>query len=297
MSEYDIPIVRIVVNGKPSLKNAPDNIERASNMLHAAFTSREWPGKALFAVTPGGFIRGKIPKAWHGEKGWKSRNVDFESLVEHATPLVNEVLKARVLRVARPRARYLTLGIDLLREPDIWKLRRKGMGVHIELVCVVDLQTGNPIHWTGKSYPTQYQENWLVQVVNLESHLFRCSRNRVLILGCHDLNMFSERSKSLAVRGSQKYKRISRMRKLATEFRPTIVLQHPHSTDSPRIWQTAWSGVRNLLANNAGALRYWASGIAYFNGHVKGKKRAKLPDVLAGTRSSEEHVKDVIVRP
>ncbi len=297
MSEYDIPIVRVVVKGKPSLKNAPDNIERASNMLHAAFTSREWPGKALFAVTPGGFIRGKIPKTWHGEKGWKSRNVDFESLVEHATPLVSEVLRGRVLRVARPRARYLTLGIDLLREPNTWKLRRKGMGVHIELVCVVDLQTGNPIHWTGKSYPTQYQENWLVQVVNLESHLFRRSRNRVLILGCHDLNMFSERSKSLIRRGSHKYKRIKEMQKLAKDFRLTIVLHHPHSTDSPRIWQTAWSGVRNLLANNNGALRYWASGIAFFNGLGVSTRVKKIDKVLVGTRSCDEHVKDVIVKP
>lgn len=296
MSEYDTPIVRIVVKGKPSLKKDLVNVERASDMLYRAFTSSEWQGKALFALTPGGFIKGEFPKNWEGERGWSSRDVDFKSLVEHAAQLVDEVLSAKILRVARPRARYLTLGIDLLKTPEYSKLSSRLNAVHVELVCIVDLQSGDPVHWTGKSYPTNYQERWLVHVVNLESHLFRCSNHRVLVLGCHDLNMFSERSKALATRGSHKYKRLYRMRRLATEFQPTIVLHHPHSTDSPRIWMTAWSGVRNLFDKNSVPLQAWASGIAFFNG-LGDTNRSKIEDVLAATSSSHEHVSDVMVRP
>ena len=264
-SEYDIPIVRIVVNGKPSIKKEPENIERASSMLYGAFTSKTWrgTGKALFALTPGGFVKGKFPANWEGQKGWKSCRDDFEVLVEHALPLVRKVLSREILALAKRRARFLTLGVDLLKRPGSSKLSSMGIDLHVELVCVVDLQIGEVIHWTGKSYPTSSQEHWLVQEVNLESHLFKCSGQRVLILGCHDLNLFSERSKTLAVRDSFKYNRIKEMRKLVKDFSPTIVLHHPHWTDSPNVWPTAWSGICKLLGKNYREYHVRASGIAF----------------------------------
>ena len=59
--------------------------------------------------------------------------------------------------------------------------------------------------------------------------------------------MFSARSKENQKAGSERQRRSERMRSLARSFRPTIILHHPHSTDSPRIWSTAWSGARELL--------------------------------------------------
>ena len=295
VSDYDVQVARLVVKGKPSLRSKPNNLDRASGMLRKAFENHKWPGKALFLLTPGGFIRGTFPDSWKGNKGWSSDRVDFETLVNHATPLVHAVLSKDILKAAKRHTHYLSLGVDLFKDPSKSKFD-SSIGLHAELIVIVDVRTGKFVHWTGKSYPTAWQQHCLVQETNLTSHLFRCNRNRVLILGCHDLNMFSERSKSLAKRGSHKYKRIREMRKRAKDFNPTIVLHHPHSTDSPNIWKTAWSGVRKLLDNNPGGRLAWASGIAFFNGS-RMTQRGTLDGVLDQTRSSERHVFDVKVTP
>ena len=103
----------------------------------------------------------------------------------------------------------------------------------------------------------------MLQEADLESHLFKCGTERVLVLGCHDLNMFSSRAQANMKTGSQRYRRSQQMRELTRKFRPTMILHHPHSTDSPRIWSTAWSGAREFLPCNRGARHVWASGIAY----------------------------------
>ena len=85
------------------------------------------------------------------------------------------------------------------------------------------------------------------------------------------------------------------MRKLAKEFGPTMILHHPHSTDSPRVWSTAWSGARKVLPRDSGGEHVWASGIAYYRGG--GKLRGKLCDVRRATRCCEEEVADILVKP
>ena len=190
---------------------------------------------------------------------------------------------------------FLTLGVDLNDRSGQRKMDRQARGTHAELVAIVDVERGEPAQWTGKSYPVSWQERTLVQEADLKSHLFRCGDERVLVLGCHDLNMFSERSKAKLEAGSDRQRRSERMRRLAKSFSPTMILHHAHSTDSPRIWRTPWSGARELLPRIRRARHVWASGIAYYNGDDGA--RGELSEVRRSTRCCEAHVIDVCVKP
>ena len=295
MSEVDAVIVRVVVEGRPFAKPGGDNFRRARRMLLRAFEDNHWRGRALFAVTPGGFVRAPFPDDWEGRCGWSSRPSDFRALLGCAREAVDEVLTPEVLDALRGRVQFLTLGVDLNDRSGKGKMDRQTRGKHAELVAIVDVERGESAWWTGKSYPVSWQERTLVHEADLESHLFRFGDERVLVLGCHDLNMFSARSKANLKVGSERYRRSKRMRKLAMSFKPTIVLHHAHSTDSPRIWSTPWSGARGLLPRRGGVRHVWASGIGYYYGDDT--PRGELCDVRRSTRCCEEHVVDVRVKP
>lgn len=228
MPEIEVPVVRIVVKGCPSRKSEPTNFMRARNMLLRAFEDNRWPGHAMFTVTPGGFIKAPFPKGCNGVPGWDSRPEDFRSLVPHARNALDEVLTPQVLDAARGRTDFLTLGVDLNDASGKRKMDRKARGTHAELVAIVDVERGEAVQWTGKSWPVAWQERTLVQETDLNSHLFRCGAERILVLGCHDLNMFSERARSRMLPGTDRHRRSKMMKKLVKEFDPTMSLHHPH---------------------------------------------------------------------
>lgn len=244
-------------------------------MLLDVLMSR-WP-KGLhlkFLITPGGFVVAPFPKQWSGGISWSSMPTDLDALCTHADGALSQTLTERVLRAARGKIDVLTVGIDL---------SRKGRQEHAELVAICEL-ANRRILWTGKSYPTADQERHLVQVVDLSTHLVEIADERVLVLGCHDLNMFSPRAWANQAPGGDRRKRCKQMRHLARRFKPTIVLHHPHTTDSPNIWRNAWGG----LAGQLPGLRAWASGIGY---HRWGKRpRAPLCDVLMATQGGASSV-------
>ena len=64
MPENDIRVVRIVVKGCPSTRSEKTNVPRARNMLLRAFEDNHWPGNAMFAITPGGFVKAPFPDPW-----------------------------------------------------------------------------------------------------------------------------------------------------------------------------------------------------------------------------------------
>jgi hypothetical protein len=185
-----------------------------------------------------------------------------------------------VLTAAAGRVEVLTLGVDL----------GAPSAEHVELVAIVDVVRGQVIRWTGKSYPTGYQEDSLLQVAALGSHLLRVAGERVLVLGCHDLNMFSPRARANQDPGGQRRVRCDAMVEIVERFRPTVVLQHPHSTDTPRIWRMPWL---SLLAE-APEVKAWASGIGYYNGGGTAR-RAPLKAVLEQTHGGQD-VLDLKVR-
>ena len=251
----------------------------------------------MFAVTPGGFVVAPFPCPWNGTSGWGSGTDDFDALVEHAQEVVGEVLTPKVLGAARGRTEFLTLGVDLKDRSGKRKMDRTSRGTHAELVVIIDVEKGEAVQWTGKSYPTSWQADTLVQETNLKSHRFECGVARVLVLGCHDLNMFSARARANMTDGSLRHARSEAMTNLTRDFEPTMILHHPHSTDSPRIWTTAWSGAREFLPKSDPRRHVWASGVGYYNDDGDGQTRGALCAVQSATRCCGSHVVDIVVEP
>lgn len=225
-----------------------------------------------FFITPGGFVSIPLPSTWAGGSGWTSSPKDMETLRTLAQNALENTVTDQVIEAAQGKLDVLTIGIDL---------RGDGIPIHAELVAVYEIASKR-VFWTGKSYPTMGQEHDLVQIVDLDTHFLEIAGERVLVLGCHDLNVYSARVHNNLREGSIRWQRCNEMLELTKRFNPTIVLQHPHSTDTPKIWNTAWSGVRRNFPD----LRAWASGIAYFNWN--GEPRADLDDVLEATQGGEE---------
>ena len=292
-------IVRIVVNGWTSRRAKSDNYAAARRLLVKAF--RRWPDSRVvkYSVTPGGFIKAPFPRDYSGERGWNSRQEDFQSLIPFAENAVRSVLTDEVLQAARSHTQYLTLGVDL-DPPNQRKGDRRRLSTSAELVAIVETDSGDVVLWTGKSYPTSYQERTLVQEVCLESHLWRCGNDRVLVLGCHDLNMWSNRGWKNQNPDSNRRRRCKTMRKIARKFEPTIVLHHPHSTYSPRIWQTAWSGLCSPLQRqpHLPTVDTWVSGLAFYEfsegGWLHVQPERSIKKTMSAT-SSGSGVFDVLV--
>lgn len=80
---------------------------------------------------------------------------------------------------------------------------------------------------------------------------------------------------------SWKGKKSGAFRKLCKQFKPHIILQHPHTTDTPNIWNLAWRTVEKKLPQ----VQHFASGIKYYykNGHPRGD----LDRVLAKTKKGD----------
>lgn len=283
-------IVRIVVDGSPYEWDGDEpispNFDMASEMLSQAIDDSAWPSsRVLFAVTPGGFIQGRMPEH-KGRKSWDSRPCDFQSLVPTAEEALWKVLDESILAKLCERSRFLTVGVDLM--PRGQSKVAPGSQTWAELVGVVDLDKRELVRWTGKSYPQRdREERHLVQEPNLKSHLLCVGGNRVLVLGCHDLNVWHARARATA-KNPPRQKRRQEMEDVARRFNPTMVLHHPHQTDSPGTWSLGWSGLRDLASFQG----EYASGIAYFPQSYKA--RSALEDVLRATKGGD--VIDICVR-
>jgi len=243
---------------------------------------------------PGGFIFDKFPEELDEiDTGWNSKTCDFKKLCSYAEECINKVLTKEILVALAEKTKYLTLGIDF-KHPNDNKIGKKPIKrPHVELVAVLKLTRTKitVVAWTGKSYPTDEQEHSLIHVIDLGTHCVEVDGLRVLVLGCHDLNMFSARSWANQLPGSKRRRRCTKMRRVAKQFEPTIVIQHPHQTDSPRIWQTAWSGV----LNNLPSVEQGLSGIAYFPRFGCSTTRGELCDVLSGAKFGPR-IEDVVIK-
>lgn len=175
-------------------------------------------------------------------------------MVKDAEKCVKSVLTQNLRSKLRRVTNYITLGVDS-RKQKISTTQNYINQLHIELVFLVDLKN-NKFYWTGKSYPTQNQENGLVRIVDLNTHFFDLDVGKVMILGCHDLTIYNPRSKS----AKDWRKEVNEeFKKLAQKKRPEIVLQHPHTTVKIRTWLNAWNGLKKMLSSvkiYAGAGRY-----------------------------------------
>ena len=96
-----------------------------------------------------------------------------------------------------------------------------------------------------------------------------------MVLGCHDLTIFNPRAAANA-RG-WRVRVIREFRKIARRRQPSIVLHHPHTTDSKLTWRAAWIALERKLPSvklYAGAGRY----------RRKDSPRSRLDEVLRLTK-------------
>ncbi|MGE5465317.1 MAG: hypothetical protein ACM3PB_00285 [Betaproteobacteria bacterium] len=165
--------------------------------------------------------------------------------------------------------RYVTLGADSHYFRDSY------YDPHAELVFAIDLESGR-LWRTGKSYPNPRQEHGLIRVADLESHFVEMGGIQVMLLSCHDLNLFSPRSYHNA-RGWRR-ETIERFRQMAGERRPELMLWHPHKSDTPRTWISGLSGLRKERPG----IDYAGAGIYHNDGQTP---RASLDSVLKHTKN------------
>ena len=289
--ETKAAVVRIIVSGRTYRHGQLDNRDEARAMLSVALASNRWPlHVASFAIMPGGFLRALLPRDYTGRRGWDTKKSDLCRLFPNAEEAIKAVICGDILDLARDRARFLTLGVDLnverhkeerIRPDHYCRPTCPRACTHAELVAVFDTASARVIRWTGKSYPTDGQQHTLVHEKDLGSHLLNVDSERILVLGCHDLHLFSNRGRP-SLSGPTRKKILSqRMLELAQEFKPTMILHHPHSTYSPRVWSSAWSATRSALPS----ARIWASGLA-FCGNPKSKHEWEPWQTLDATRSA-----------
>ncbi len=266
---------RIVIDGRWS--GRPEDARRLLGAVAAAWPKRK---KVKFLITCGCFVRFDWPEGLEVPRPTGATNATVRALDSAAQETCQQVLTAPLRRRLLRCTRLLTIGADSSLDglPYIDQ-------PHVELVALVDLKS-NTYHWTGKSYPTMAQQRQLVRVGE-SSHFANAGGDRVLVLGCHDLNLFSprvwKRAKGWRAKASRDFRLIARRK------RPTVVLQHPHTTDSRHIWSTAWYG----LAKTLPTVRAYASAGRYYNEPGK-PPRGDLDGTLERTRYGE--TLDLIVR-
>jgi hypothetical protein len=203
---------------------------------------KTWPRglKTRYLLTAGGFLSFQWPKDVFPVDPARPRPSEIRLLEGAAVGACRTILTTRLRKRLAKIADYVSLGADSRRDDD--KSRT------VELVLLFDLHS--PHYWiTGKSYPTGAQENRLVRQNDLSTHLVTSGRNKILLLGCHDLNMFSGRALKNCNQHGWRIRKINKMRKTAHHFAPNVVLQHPHYTHSPHSWGTALGGLAQLLPN------------------------------------------------
>ena len=231
--------------------------------------------KFEFLITPGGFLTFTFPPSIrHGISIPFAEKHLIPVLQREADRTINSFFKGLspdIYIKLKEIADYFTIGIDG---------RNSINKQHIEFVAVFDLKQEEVIQWTGKFYPTEQQKKDLIKINDLNTHFIKLNHQNLLILGCHDLNVFSPRGQATASPDGWKKRTADRFKKLCKEFNPDIVLQHPHSTDTPNIWNAAWRELERELPN----VKHFASGINYSN---KTGVRASLNSVLQNTQKGD----------
>jgi len=259
-------VARVVVNGRAAF--AQDRAIRC--LADVARAMKRGDARFDIITTPGGFIEERIEMKAQ-PIGWEAPAEAFHAISRNAESALRPFLES--LREVEFPASFLTLGVDVFlpENPEDY--------ANAQLVATIDLASAKIVGWTGKSYPTLGEEKELVHETNLGSHLQRIGQWRCLVLGCHDLNMFSPRSMATRDSRSSRGKRADELLRRAKAFDPEVVLQHPHNTDTPNIWMGGWAGVTRALDAKS-----YSSGIAYWwPGHGK-NRRASLQETLERTK-------------
>ncbi|GAB6283930.1 MAG: hypothetical protein STSR0009_01290 [Methanoregula sp.] len=258
-------LARIIISG-----SWEGNSNRAKSLLKKV--AKKWPQKKRvdFLITPGAFVRFPWPDDFPSLKDNLFPCLEsVESLRHAAQKYCHALLDERMRIQLAEHADYLTIGVD---SRDTEKNNR----YEVEFVALVDLKT-NQYFWTGKSYPNTPQEHRLIRIADLSTHFVNLSMGKVMVLGCHDLKLFSNRGRT-ATRNEWRKKTQWEIDRLLEREQPEIVLQHPHTTDRSGSWISEW----NELVYRFPSVKHYISAGLYYHG--EDPCRSTLGDVLKNTK-------------
>lgn len=268
-------IARVAYNASAPVSTKLDRIRQR---LFRAATQIQ--GRVLVISTCGGFFRFPWPE--DGALSGNSKNPsksDWAALTQAAEYHLWELLNPELLGELKTVSNYLTIGADSYSNNE--KI--------CELVAIVDLKREN-VKWTGKFYPRgPHQMRNLYRNTNLGSHFLTFGKHKVLVLGCHDLNIFSPRGEAKQKEGEWRYNTRKEFYALVEEHQPSIVLHHPHQTDSHHIWKTSIGKLKKI--SKSFKVDHFASGINYHNGGDE--PRGNYQSVLKATKFGS--VIDIVV--
>jgi hypothetical protein len=188
---------------------------------------------ADYLTTPGGFIVNKWPGGLDDKESLENNP---KPLIRAAKKEITKILTSNLADKLAQKFKYITIGIDSKKNPE-----DAVSDLHVELVFVYDLKNKKIIGITGKSYPVIFQEKTLVKIKDLNSHFMKIGSEKVLILGCHDLNIFSPRGDKTAKGWRKKIKKEFLYK--VSRFKPVFVIQHPHTTGNAHIWGHSWKNL------------------------------------------------------
>ena len=231
-----------------------------------------WPkGKKVDCIiTCGAFLNFTWPQSLTSFGNTKMPNETALNLLKYdAEKQCDLLLDKELTKKLLAFTDFITIGVDS---------KTDKLSLSVELVTLVDLKA-NQYFWTGKSLPTTDQENGLVRIQDLSTHFVKVPFGKIMILGCHDLNIFSPRGRAVT--------KSEWRRKLREEFydivkkeNPSVVLHHPHTTDSSRIWTAAWHELVRIVPS----VRKYIGAGRYFN---KDGERSNLYRVLSKTKCGD----------
>jgi len=260
------------------------NVKAAKKLLHGV--CKKWPEnkKIRFLITCGAFLNFNWPESITRNEIGDNKNPNNEALMclrQKAEQQCESLLNGGLRQKLSEYAEYITIGIDSYKD----KVSLSSVPIrelHIELVALINLEN-NDYYWTGKSYPTSGQENGLARWVNLADHFVKLNHiGKVMILGCHDLNVFSRRGRAAAI-NEWRIDARDKFYCLVEKNKPEIVLHHPHTTDYSGTWTAAWNELNNVVAN----LENYASAGRYYNAKTHRERRSTLAEVLCKTKKGD----------
>jgi len=243
-----------------------------------------WPRgqKVKFIITCGGFIQFPLPKSILSQNIKEIENNYtnlIKDIVSKAEKVVKIVLTEDLIKKLRDLADYITIGIDSF---------EKKYHPYLELVSLIDLRN-KKYYWTGKSYPTSKQHKTLIQIKDLRSHFVELDDvGKIMILGCHDLNLFNNRNWKNTGEWRRNIK--NKFKKLAKNKAPYCVLHHPHSTVKIRSWSNPLHNLRKMLPS----VKKYVSAGKYFEPNSDQTKWNDIEKILQYTKSGNSL--DFIIR-
>ena len=223
--------------------------------------------KHQFVLLPAGFLTfasstdlANTPLSEPEEETEKQKwNAEIESLQEQALVAFHQTFDTELLTELKSVANYFAIGIN-------------STDTRIQFVLVYDLQSGQPRHWTGKTYPKQGERDRLIKMP-IDTHFIKdkIDGKRIAVFQCHDLSIFNprhqrhfspfdderngEERKENTISGKIKCPFID----ATLDFSPEIMLQLPHSEGT---WAAKWTTLNKWLKMKHGTeIQHYATGL------------------------------------